>query len=109
MVGKPLNFRHVVADIENRQRQRLVQPLKVGQDLVLRYLVQCRERLVHQQELGVREQGAADRQALSLAAGEIAGRAVQQLIDPEQLDHFVEVDAFVIRGRQMPVHEVATD
>ena len=35
MIGQPLDLGHVVADIDDRQRQRFMQPFEKGQHLVL--------------------------------------------------------------------------
>ena len=69
MVRQALDFGHVVADIEDRERKAFMQSLQEGQDFVFRGAVEGRERLVHQQELRLREQSAADGDALAFAAG----------------------------------------
>ena len=50
VIGKALDLRHVVADIEYRQRQRLVQLLEERENLVLGRVVERGQRLVHQKE-----------------------------------------------------------
>ena len=62
-----------VADIDDRQPHLVAQPLDIGKDLGLARLVERGERLVHEEEARARQQRAADRDPLLLAAGE-AGR-----------------------------------
>ena len=80
-------------------RERGVQRLEIGQDLVLGQAVERRQRLVHQQQPGLREQRAADRDPLALAAREAQRRAVEQARDPEQLDDLVEARHFLGAAR----------
>ena len=42
VIGKPLDFRHVVTDIEHRQRKPRVQPLQERQNLVFGRTVERR-------------------------------------------------------------------
>ena len=61
------------------------------------------ERLVQQQQSRLRQQRASERDALALAAGELAGTAIQQTADIEQVD-----DALALRGIiGKPVHAPA--
>ena len=68
----------VVADIDHRHAL-VAQPHQIGQDLVLAALVERAERFVEQQQSRLRQQRAAERDALALAAGELAGTAVEQM------------------------------
>src|SRR6202020_131720 len=88
----------------------VAQPLEEWQNLVLGRAVERRERLVHQQELRLRQERAPDCNALALAAREIARGAVKQPRDAEKLNHFVKDDpalgpAAVVARRAE--HEVA--
>ena len=86
MVARRGHLGDRVADIEDRHPDLVAQPLEVGQDLLLARGVERGERLVHQQQPRAREQRAADRDALLLAAGEAGGPAIEQVADAEQLD-----------------------
>ena len=79
-------------DVDDRQRQPVAQAFEERQDLVLGRAVERRERLVHQQELRLRQERAADCDPLAFAAGKLAWRAVEQSGDAEKLDDFVERD-----------------
>ena len=46
--------------------------------------VEVRQRLVEQENSRIAHQGAAHRHALALAAGELAGPAVEQMLDLQQ-------------------------
>ncbi len=97
VIGKPLDFRHVVTDVEYRKRKPCVQSFEERQNLVLGRTVQCRQRLVHQQQFGLRQQGTADGDPLPLAARQMVRRSVEQLCQAEQLDHLIESDAILAR------------
>ena len=64
----------VVADIDHRHIGLVAQPHQIRQDLHLALLVERAERLVEQQQPRLRQQRAAERDALALAAGELPGR-----------------------------------
>ncbi len=70
-----------------------VQPLEERQDFTLGRAVQRRQRLVHQQQLRLRQQSPPDRDALPFAAGQLVRRPVQQACKSEQCDDLVEADA----------------
>jgi hypothetical protein len=62
-----------MADIEDRHTRLVAQALDVRQDLDAALLVERGQRLVHQQQARMGEQGAADRDALLLAARQRVG------------------------------------
>ena len=64
----------------------VAQAQQIGKDLALARRVERGERLVEQQEARAHQQRAADRDALALAAGEIAGPPLEQARDIEQRD-----------------------
>jgi hypothetical protein len=81
-----------VADIDHGDIGLVAQPHQIGQDLELAAFVERAERLVEQQQARPRQQRAAERDALALAARELSGAATLQRADVEQLD-----DALVLR------------
>ena len=76
----------MMADIDHRHLGLVAQPHQVGQDLALARRIERGERLVEQQEARPHQQRAADGDALALAARELAGPAIEQVADVEQLD-----------------------
>ena len=58
-----------------------MQPLDLDPQLVPELGVQVGQRLVEQEHVGVAHQRPADRHALALAAGELVGTAVEQMLD----------------------------
>ena len=62
-----------------------MQQLDLGAHLDAQLGVEVRQRLVEQEQLRVARQRAAHRDALALAAGELAGLAVEQMLDLQQL------------------------
>ena len=71
---------------EPQQGLEIAQALKVGQDLGLAGLIECRQRFVQQQESGLHQQGATECHSLALAAGEFGRVTLQQMADPQQFD-----------------------
>ena len=74
----------VVRDVDGRDPEPVVQPRQLGAHVDAELRVQVRERLVHQERLRLAHDRAAHRDALALAAGERAGPALEQLLEPEQ-------------------------
>src|SRR5262245_34959578 len=73
-----------------------MQLLEVWQDAVLGQPIERSERFVHEQELGLRQQRAADRDALALATRQSPRRTLKQALHTKQTNHVVELD--VLRG-----------
>ena len=72
---------------------------EVGHDFELARLVERGQRLVHQQQRGRGEQGAANGDALFFAAGKAVRIAAQQMLDAEQAGDAREVFAVPARPR----------
>src|SRR5580700_5793851 len=92
LVAEALDLGHVVGNVEDRQREMIAQLFNERENLRLRPAVQRRKRLIHQQDLRLSKQGAANADALALASGQIAWRTVQKRTDSQEIDDFVEVD-----------------
>ena len=105
LVAEALDLGHVVGNVEDRQREMIAQLFNERENLRLRPAVQRRKRLIHQQDLRLSKQGAANADALSLASGQIAWRTVQKRTDSQEIDDFVEVD----RGSVMLLHRSAEE
>jgi hypothetical protein len=69
----------------------VVQLLDKRKNFPFRPSVQCRKWLIHQQNLRLREQRAADADALTLASRQIAWRTVKQRANSLKIDDFVEM------------------
>ena len=78
----------VVRDVDERGVDLLAQLDDLGAHLVAQLRVKVRERLVHQKNLGVAHDGAADGHALPLTAGKRLGLAVEILGDIKDLRRF---------------------
>ena len=83
-VGEARDLVDGVADVDDRQSRLVAEPLDVGQDLLLQSRVERRQRLVHQQQARVRQQRAADRDPLLLAAGKVGRATVEERADVEK-------------------------
>src|SRR5215813_3176377 len=75
-----------------------MQPFDEGQDFVLGQPVERRQRLIHQKEFRLRQQCAADGDALAFATGEMTWRPLQQAIEAKEVDDLVELDVVFFSG-----------
>ena len=75
-----------MADVHDRNVELVAQALDVVEDLGLARHVERGQRLVHQQNARLREQRAADRDALLFAARQRPRLAPQQRAEAEQVD-----------------------
>ena len=67
-----------------------MQALELDPHLHAELRVEVRQRLVEQEHLGMAHDRAADRDALPLAAGELARLALEQLLDAQDLGGFAD-------------------
>ena len=92
----PIAERHgldlVVGHVDGGGLEAVVQALELDAHLHPELGVQVGQRLVEQEHLGMADDGASDRDALALAARELARLALEQLLDAEDLGRLV--DAF---------------
>ena len=84
-----------------------MEPFQERQDLVLGQLVEARQWLVHQQQLGLGEERAADGDTLTLAAGQMAWRAIQQLAEAQQVHDLIETDGVGVKTLRGAVDKIA--
>ena len=91
-----------VADINRRHGQFLVQPFEVGEYLRLGIFIERGQGLVEQQQVRTREQRARNRHALTFAAGQIFGTAVEQRSQSQPFDRLLEGDAAFDIGGALP-------
>jgi hypothetical protein len=68
MIREATHFIRRVGDIDDRDAQMRAQAFEVGQDVELAVDVEARQRLIHQQQFGVCQQGARHGHALLLPA-----------------------------------------
>ena len=80
--GDPLAHRHrldlVVGDVDDRRLEALVEARDLGAGLDAQLGVEVGERLVHEEDGGLADDGPAQGDALALAAGELLGLARQE-------------------------------
>ena len=92
----------VVGDVDHRRFEPAMElrDLLAGRGAQAR--VEVRERLVEEEDLGIAHDGAAERDALALAAGERMRAAIEQLREPERggdvLDALVDLGPRRRRG-----------
>ena len=89
-IGKLNHLVQRMRHIDDRQPQDRLQPRQIGQDFRLARRIQAGQRFIHQQQMRLRKQGATNRHALALTAGQRVRPARQQRADAQQFDHFVE-------------------
>ena len=81
LVGHGHGLDLVVGDVDHRRLELVVQPGELDPHLHAQGGVEVGERLVEQEHLGLPDDGAADRDALALAARQLLGLAVEQLVE----------------------------
>ena len=84
LVGHAHRLGLVVGDVDDGEAQFLLQLTQFAPHVLAQLGVEVGQRLVHQADLGLRDQRAAECDALLLAAGELAGFAVEEICKPEQ-------------------------
>ena len=93
VVGQARHLVERVADVDDGQRQRLVQAVEIRQDRRLGGRIERGQRLVHEQEARAHRECACDRNALALAAGQRVDAPLQQGRDAQQLDRLLQRNA----------------
>ena len=87
--GDPLAHRHrldlVVGDVDDGRLEPLVESRDLGARLDAQLGVEVGERLVHQEHRGLAHDGATERDALALAAGELLRLAIEELVELDGL------------------------
>ena len=78
LVGHGHGLDLVVGDVDHGRGELLVQPGKLDPHLHAQGGIEVGERLVEQEDLGLADDGAADRDPLALAARQLLGLALQQ-------------------------------
>jgi hypothetical protein len=78
MRGQLQDFLELVAHVDHGHVELVAQGLKIRENLLAAGDVEGGEGLVEQQELRLGEEGAAQADALALAAGEFVWAAVQE-------------------------------
>ena len=96
-----------MGDVDDGGLQLLVQLLDLGAHVDAQLGVEVRQRLVEQEDVGVAHQRPAHGDALALAAGELAGLAVEQVLDLQELGDLVH--RLVALGLRHAVHLEAED
>ena len=80
----------VVGDEDEGRAEPHLQVLELGAQRLAQLGVERRQRLVHQEDLRLAHDGAADRDALHLAARQPVGLAVEQVPDAQRLRGIVD-------------------
>ena len=83
----------VVGDVDGRHAQPLVQARELGPHRDAQLGVEVAQRLVHQERLRLAHDRAAHRDALALAAGQLARLALEHLLQAEDLRDLVDAGA----------------
>ena len=92
-------LRLVVGDVDKRGVDALAQLDDLGAHLVTQLGVQIGQGLVHKEHGGVADDGAADRHALPLTAGECLGLAVEVLGDVQNLSGLPHLSVDLVLGQ----------
>ena len=69
------------------ERETLPDREQLEVEALARHLVECAERLVHQQKRGLERESARDRRTLLHAAGELPGMVVAEALELDEVEH----------------------
>ena len=83
---EPQHLVELMADVDHRKRQLIPQRLQIGQYFLAALPIERGERLVEQQQPRLRQQGAADGDALLLAAGQLMHAARHERLQVEHAE-----------------------
>jgi hypothetical protein len=103
-VGHGHGFNLVVGDVHGRRAQPLMQRLDLRAHCDAQLGIEIRQRLVKKKDLRITHDGAAHRDALALAAGELARIALEQDIEAENVRGLLHA-GLDLRGRSAPQPE----
>ena len=87
VVGEGEELGRAVRDEDHRHAELALHPQEEAEHVAGELGVEGARRLVEEQELGVREQRAAEGHALALAAREVRDAALEERREPEHLEH----------------------
>src|SRR5690242_4083349 len=103
--GDPVSHRHrlelVVRHIDRRGADAVVQVAQLAAHQMAELSVERSKRLVHQKRLGTPHHGAAQRDALAVAAGQSRSLALQQMLDPQQARRLSNARANLAAGHAL--------
>ena len=88
--------------VDDRRVEILVEPLDLGSHLHAQLGIEVGQRLVHQEDGGIADQRAAERDALLLAARQLPGLALEKVGDVEHARCVAHL--LVDLGRRHPAH-----
>ena len=86
LVGHRHGFHLIMRDIDCRDAKLSVQAHQLRTHLSAQRGVEVGERLVHEKEFRPTEQRPSERDALALAAGQLARTTIKQFLQPQNLD-----------------------
>ncbi len=98
-VGEGHRLDLIVGDEDHRRAEAAVQAVDLDAHLHAEFGVEVGERLVEEEDLRLADDGPADRDALALAAGELAGAAVEKLRDLKDLGGVLHLALDLVPGR----------
>src|SRR5215813_8385099 len=107
-VGERQRLLLIVGDVDRRDAELLLQRADLGPDLDPDLGVQIRKGFIEEQDVGVQDEGPGQRDALLLAAGELAGVAVGQAREID-LAQALGQPARDVRRRQLAQLEAVGD
>ena len=84
---------------EDKRDALSVEIIEDAQDLLARFRVEVSGRLIGEDELGTRAQGASDRNALLLATRQFVRAVTQAIAESERSDELIDPLALALRGR----------
>ena len=90
LIGQLRHLVYRVTDVKGWQCETPGDGMQIRQNVCLTALVERRKRLVQQQEAGLGQQGARQRDTLLFATGQTPGPAGQKGRQVQRIDHFLQ-------------------
>jgi hypothetical protein len=106
-IGHGHGFGLVVRHIDHGDTEALLQRPDFSPHLVTQLGVEIRQRFIHQADARLRNNGAPERHALALPAGQLRRLALEQLFETDDLRHALK--PLVALGAGYPAHAQAED
>src|SRR5215468_10718507 len=93
------NFYQAMGYVNNRNREFVADASEIGQDFFLESNVERSQGLIHQKQVGLRQDRPGQRYSLCLSAGEFGDGSIQEIPDFQDIQHMVQADVFGLAGR----------
>ncbi len=98
-----------MGDVDRRHTGATVEIDDLAAGMDAQVGVEVGQRLIHQEDARLADHGTGQRDALPLAAGHLAGLAIEQVVDLQRTRHFGDVALDRLAGAALAGHQVADE